>query len=84
MEFETLLYEEEDGVAIVTLNRPEVHNAFNQRMQAELHGLWRHLRRNDDVRAVVLTGAGDEAFCVGDRPGRDDCQESYLANEENR
>ena len=37
MEFETLLYEEDDGVATITLNRPEVHNAFNQRMQAELH-----------------------------------------------
>ena len=34
--YETLLYEEEDGVATVTLNRPEVHNAFDQRMQAEL------------------------------------------------
>ena len=32
--FETLLYEEDDGVAIVTLNRPEVHNAFNQQMQS--------------------------------------------------
>ena len=80
---ETLLYEQEDGVAIVTMNRPEVHNAFNHRMQAELHGLWRHLRRNDDVRAIVLTGAGDEAFCAGiDRD--ETIEESYLANEENR
>ena len=42
--FETLLYEEEDGVAVVTLNRPEVHNAFNQEMQRELRQLWRVLR----------------------------------------
>ncbi len=39
--FETLLYEERDGVAVVTLNRPEVHNAFNEAMQAELRHLWR-------------------------------------------
>ena len=83
MKLETLLYEQEDGVAIITMNRPEKHNAFNHRMQAELHGLWRHLRRNEDVRAIVLTGAGDEAFCTGiDRD--ETIQESYLAYEENR
>jgi enoyl-CoA hydratase/carnithine racemase len=81
--FETLLYEEEDGVATVTLNRPEVHNAFNQQMQAELQQLWRDLRRNDDVRAVVLTGAGEEAFCTGIDRG-ETIEENYLADEENR
>src|SRR5205809_3482597 len=64
-DFETLLYEEADGVATVTLNRPEVHNAFNSLMQRELHTLWRALRRHDDVRCVVLTGAGEKAFCTG-------------------
>lgn len=64
-DFDTLLYEEKNGVAWVTLNRPQVHNAFNARMQRELHDLWRGLRRNDDVRAVVLTGAGEKAFCTG-------------------
>ena len=64
-QLETLLYEEADGVAWVTLNRPEVHNAFNVRMQHELRDLWRGLRRNDDVRCVVLTGAGEKAFCTG-------------------
>ena len=64
-EYQTLLYEEKDGVAWVTLNRPEVHNAFNAQMQRELHELWRGLRRNDDVRVAVLTGAGDKAFCTG-------------------
>lgn len=62
---ETLLYEERDGVAIVTLNRPEVHNAFNAAMQRELRHVWRSLRSNDDVRAVILTGAGEKAFCSG-------------------
>jgi enoyl-CoA hydratase/carnithine racemase len=63
--FETLLYDEQDGVAWVTLNRPEVHNAFNVTMQRELQTLWTGLRRHDDVRCVVLTGAGDKAFCTG-------------------
>ena len=63
--FETLGYEETDGVAWVTLNRPEVYNAFNAVMQRELRTLWRALRRHDDVRVVVLTGAGDKAFCTG-------------------
>jgi enoyl-CoA hydratase/carnithine racemase len=62
---ETLLYEERDGVAIVTLNRPDVHNAFNEQMQAELRRVWRALRSNDGVRCVVLTGAGEKAFCTG-------------------
>jgi enoyl-CoA hydratase/carnithine racemase len=64
-DFETLLYEERDGVAWVTLNRPEVHNAFDSRMQRELFELWRALRTDDGVRVVVLTGAGDKAFCTG-------------------
>ena len=64
-DYETLLYEEEDGVAWVTMNRPDVLNAFNARMQHELRDCWRGLRRNDDVRAVVLTGAGEKAFCTG-------------------
>jgi enoyl-CoA hydratase/carnithine racemase len=64
-DLETLLYEERDGVAIVTLNRPDVHNAFNLRMQHELRETWRALRANDAVRAVVLTGAGEKAFCTG-------------------
>jgi enoyl-CoA hydratase/carnithine racemase len=62
---ETLLYEETDGVAWVTLNRPDTFNAFNVKMQEELRDTWRGLRRNDDVRCVVLAGAGDKAFCSG-------------------
>jgi enoyl-CoA hydratase/carnithine racemase len=64
-DLETLLYEERDGVAIVTLNRPDVHNAFNRAMQRELQHVWRSLRDNTAVGAVVLTGAGERAFCSG-------------------
>jgi enoyl-CoA hydratase/carnithine racemase len=63
--FETLGYEERGGVAWVTLNRPDRLNAFNSLMQRELRDLWRGLRRHDDVRCIVLTGAGDKAFCTG-------------------
>jgi enoyl-CoA hydratase/carnithine racemase len=64
-DFETLAYEESEGVAWVTLNRPEVLNSFNTVMQRELRDLWRWLRRHDEVRVIVLTGAGDKAFCTG-------------------
>jgi enoyl-CoA hydratase/carnithine racemase len=74
---ETLLYEEQDHVAIVTLNRPEVHNAFNIAMQQELKHVWRTLRFTDHIRAVVLTGAGGKAFCSGiDR--EESIQQGYL------
>jgi enoyl-CoA hydratase/carnithine racemase len=61
----TLLYDVDDGVAQVTLNRPDVHNAFNETMQDEFQTVWRWIRDDDEVRAVVLTGAGDKAFCTG-------------------
>ena len=64
-EFETLLYREENGVAYVTLNRPEVQNSFDYVMIDELAELWQALRSHDAVRCVVLTGAGEKAFCTG-------------------
>ena len=64
-DFSTLGYEERNGVAYVTLNRPDRHNAFNSLMQRELKALWRGLRRHDEVRCIVLTGAGEKAFCTG-------------------
>jgi enoyl-CoA hydratase/carnithine racemase len=79
--FETLLYEERDGVAIVTLNRPDVLNAFNIQMQKDLRTLWRALRNHDDVRSIVLTGSGEKAFCTGiDR--FEAIEDSYLKNPE--
>ncbi len=63
--YETVLCDIDDGVAWVTLNRPEVLNAFNPQMEDEISSLWRELQRDDAVRCIVLTGAGDRAFCVG-------------------
>lgn len=65
MEFETLLYELKDGVAWVTLNRPDVLNAFDPTMERELASLWQSMQLDDEVRCVVLRGAGDRAFSVG-------------------
>ena len=64
-DFESLLYDESDGVAWVTLNRPQALNAFDTTMQRELRALWAMLRTNDDVRCVVITGSGEKAFCTG-------------------
>jgi enoyl-CoA hydratase/carnithine racemase len=64
-DYKTLRYEERNGVAWVTLNRPEVLNAFDMVMMHEVHACWRGLRDNDDVNAIVLTGAEDKAFCTG-------------------
>jgi enoyl-CoA hydratase/carnithine racemase len=61
---ETLLVRKDDGVAWVSLNPPQVRNAFNQRMQHELRELWTGFRYDDDVRCIVLTGEG-ESFCTG-------------------
>ena len=63
--YETVTYTEADGVATVTLNRPDKYNAFNITMLREVRDIWRLLRRHDDVRCIVLTGAGDKAFCTG-------------------
>jgi methylglutaconyl-CoA hydratase len=61
---ETITVEIADRIARVTLNRPEVRNAFNGVMVGELNGTFRALRRNAEVRVIVLTGAG-KAFCAG-------------------
>jgi enoyl-CoA hydratase/carnithine racemase len=58
------LYEVNEGVATLTLNRPEVMNALTFEVYAQLRDLFAELRRDDNVRAVVLTGAGDN-FCSG-------------------
>ena len=63
--FETITVKIEGGVAWVTLNRPEVLNAFNTQMQNEIRETWEAFRRIDDVRVIVLTGSGDKSFCVG-------------------
>lgn len=61
----TVLYEANDGVATLTLNRPEVLNAFNDQMGADLLAALKQAERDETVGALVLTGAG-RAFCAGE------------------
>ncbi len=65
LEYTSLLYDvRPDGVATITLNRPEVFNAFNDPLSYELQDALKQVARDASVRAVVLTGAG-RAFCSG-------------------
>jgi enoyl-CoA hydratase/carnithine racemase len=63
--FRTLRYEAADGVGRITLDRPDRLNAYDHALVDELHGLWRDLRFDDSVRVIVVTGAGERAFCTG-------------------
>lgn len=65
MEFKHIIYEKKDGVAWLTLNRPEVLNALNRAMWRELAQAIDLADKDDQVRVVIITGAG-RAFCVGD------------------
>jgi enoyl-CoA hydratase/carnithine racemase len=66
MEYQTVLVERSPaGVMTVMLNRPEVLNSFNEKMQDEFFELWAEVRSDDAVRAVVLAAAGERAFCTG-------------------
>jgi len=65
MKYEAIRYELADGVATITLNRPEVHNAMNEKMREELTACFGDIAQNADVRVVVATGAGEKAFSAG-------------------
>ncbi|MBI3915230.1 MAG: enoyl-CoA hydratase/isomerase family protein [Chloroflexi bacterium] len=64
MPYSTLLFEKSDGVATLTLNRPEKSNAFNDTLIAEMIDALKTIERDGEVRAVVVTGAGKN-FCSG-------------------
>jgi len=65
MTYADVLYEKKDGVAWITINRPEVRNAFRTRTVAELTDAFGDARWDPALGVVVLTGAGDRAFCSG-------------------
>jgi enoyl-CoA hydratase/carnithine racemase len=65
MSYETLLYEVRNHIAYVTLNRPEVMNAISYQMTREIIDLSERVVADPDVRVVILTGAGERAFCTG-------------------
>jgi 2-ketocyclohexanecarboxyl-CoA hydrolase len=65
MSYSDILYEKKDGIAWITINRPEVRNAFRTRTVAELTEAFLDARWDPAIGVAVLTGAGDKAFCSG-------------------
>jgi 2-(1,2-epoxy-1,2-dihydrophenyl)acetyl-CoA isomerase len=64
MAYSTILYDLADGVATLTFNRPEVRNAFNDAMAEEVQAALKNAERDENVRCMVITGAG-QGFCAG-------------------
>ena len=65
MNFANLLYENQDGIAVITMNRPKALNALNQETLDELNQLADMLAKDSTVQVVILTGSGDKAFVAG-------------------
>lgn len=63
--FNTLIFEKEDSIAYITLNRPKVLNVYNTIMRDELYQVLGAIRDDPEVKVSVLKGAGDKAFCAG-------------------
>lgn len=64
-EYTDIIYERAEGIARITINRPEVHNAFRPLTVNELIDAFNHVRDDQTTGVVLLTGAGDRAFCSG-------------------
>jgi enoyl-CoA hydratase len=64
MTYETMIYEKREGLAILTLNRPEHLNSINTRMQAEMKAIWEDLEQDRTVRVIIITG-GPKCFSAG-------------------
>lgn len=64
-DYEDILFENFEGIAKITINRPEVYNAFRPKTNEEMLDAFRICRERSDMGVIVLTGAGDKAFCSG-------------------
>lgn len=64
-DYEDILFEEFDGIAKITINRPKVYNAFRPLTNKEMLDAMTICRERQDIRVIVLTGKGDKAFCSG-------------------
>jgi enoyl-CoA hydratase/carnithine racemase len=65
MAYETLLYEKRNCIGYVTVNRPEKLNALNRKVMAELSACFENIQADKEVRAVIVTGAGEKSFVAG-------------------
>lgn len=65
MEFKNTLYEKRDGMATITINRPQAMNAMNEETIPEILSRLEDAEKDENVRVIVITGAGEKAFCAG-------------------
>lgn len=63
--FEVIIYDKHDGIGYVTLNRPQVLNAYNIRMRDELYQVLSAIKDDAEVKVAIFQGAGERAFCAG-------------------
>jgi len=89
MSYETIIFEQRDRAACITLNRPQRLNAVSHQMIAELDGAYRRIEEDPDIWCYIVTGAGDRALCAGadvsvipdsSRPGQDTRGEPLLGS----
>lgn len=64
-DFSDILYHKAEGIAKITINRPEVRNAFRPQTVMEMSEALADARNDEKVGVIILTGAGDKAFCSG-------------------
>ena len=65
MQYQTILYEKDNGIGVVTVNRPQALNALNSEVFSELYHIFNQIDTEGDVRVVIITGSGDKAFVAG-------------------
>ncbi|WP_418500216.1 enoyl-CoA hydratase-related protein [Flagellimonas sp.] len=65
MDYENIYIEEENNLAIITINRPNKLNALNQRTIEELHVAFKELDEDSEIKAIIITGSGEKAFVAG-------------------
>lgn len=63
--YKTLMYEKKENIGLLTINRPEKMNAISQELAAELSLFLDEIENDDELRVIVITGAGDKAFMAG-------------------
>ena len=73
---EGVLYEKQDGVARITLNRPERGNSLAPGMQAIFRAIWAEVREDDDIRVAIVSAAGERHFCTGFDVGEADSEDA--------
>ncbi len=63
--YTAILTEKKEGVGIITFNRPEAYNAYSLEMRTEFAQALEEMERDEEIKVIIVTGAGDKAFCAG-------------------